>query len=174
MHVDDLHAGPGRRALGGAVPRKGKGCSEGSIAVMASSSDFEADVSSTNDSEVFSYDSNSELYVPVSELSSNGDDMNLPSESDSTCQPDRSGRVGTSRTRMEYDGDSDDSSNPGCWSQLFDNSDSDVFQPESEDPLLISDDATDQLLGMDTSPLYPGCQFSVIESMLMVLRFSLR
>ena len=45
---------------------------------MASSSDFEADVSSTNDSEVFSYDSNSELYVPVSELSSNADDMDLP------------------------------------------------------------------------------------------------
>ena len=136
---------------------------------MASSSDFEADVSSTNDSEVFSYDSNSELYVPVSELSSNTDDMDLPSESDFTCQPD-SGRVGT---RMEYDRDSDDSSNPGCWSQLFDDSDSDTFQPESEDPLL-RDHATDRPLDMDTSPLYPGCQFSVVESMLMVLRFSLR
>ena len=139
---------------------------------MAFSSDFEADVSSTNDSEVFSYDSNSELYVPVSELSSNADDMDLPSESDSTCQPD-SGRVGT---RMEYDGDSEDSLNPGCWSQLFDDSDSDAFQPEPEDPLLIRDHAaTDQPLGMSgTSPLYPGCQFSVVESMLMVLRFSLR
>ena len=92
--------GQGRRCL-----EKGKGCSESLITVMASSSDFEADVSSTNDSEVFSYDSNSELYVPVSELSSNADNMDLlPSESDSTCQPD-SGHVGTSRTRMEYDRD---------------------------------------------------------------------
>ena len=100
---------------------KGKGCSEGSITVMASSSNFEADISSTSDSEVFSYDLSSELYMLVSELSSNTDNMDLPpSESDSICQPD-SGHVGTSRTRMEYDGDSDDSSNPGCWSQLFDN-----------------------------------------------------
>ena len=137
---------------------------------MSSSPDFEADVSSMSDSDVFSYDSSSELYVPASELSSNADDIETPaSESaESTCQPDSS-RVGTSR--MDYDRDSDDSSKSGCWSQLFDNqSDLDVF-PESEDPLL-TDDVTDPL-GMDT-PLYPGSQFSVVESMLMVLRFSLR
>ena len=103
--------------------------------------------------------------MPVSELLSNADDMDPPSESDFTCL--------AVWGRMEYDRDSNDSSNPGCWSQLFDDSDSDTFQPESEDPLL-RDHATDRPLGMDMSPPYPGCQFSVVKSMLMVLCFSLR
>ena len=60
--------------------------------------------------------------------------------------------------------ETNDLSNPGCWSKLLDNSDSDAFQPEPEDPLLTRYHGTDRPLGMDASPLYPGCQFSVVES----------
>ena len=73
----------------------------------------------------------------------------LPSESDATCPSELYSQVMTDR--REYD--SDDSSVGPNW-----------------DPL-VRDDITD--LGMN-APLYGGSRFSIIEAMLMVLRFSLR
>ena len=130
---------------------------------MATSSDFEADISFRSDSEVFPYDSHSG-YMAASGSSDDICSMDLPSESDATCPSESYSQVMTDR--REYD--SDYSSNHDCWSQLFEDSDLDAFP---EDPLLRDDINTD--LGMN-APLYGRSCFSVIEAMLMVLRFSLR